>query len=179
VLSRECAVEADLRAHRGACYNAAMLAPTTVIALLRPDTLRKLLYTLLLLALVPLGEILLMAGLGALFGTYLVLAAAAAVILTGCLAALRRLSADVVELRRRVAEGEIAGGELESIAGTLTGVALLLCPGFVTDVVGLAVAFTSLRWRVGAAVIRFLGVDAKRVTEYLRLGDGAGADFSS
>lgn len=148
-----------------------MLTHRTVLGLLRTDSLRDLLFLLLLWALVPLGEIMLMLYLGSLVGTYLVLAVAAGTTLVGILVVVAELRVEVAELTRKVRAGEPPGAELPSIAGALVAAFLLLCPGLVTDLAAFILLSPRSRGRVGGALVRRMGIDAKVIHEYLKLSE--------
>jgi UPF0716 protein FxsA len=150
-----------------------MLTHRTVLGLLRPDSLRDLLFLLLLWALVPLGEIMLLLYLGSLVGTYLVLAVTAATTLIGILVIVSQLRGEIAELMRRVSSGEPPGAELSSIAGALAAAFLLLSPGLVTDLAAFVLMSPRTRGRVGGALLRRMGIDAKAIHEYLKLSEGA------
>ena len=148
-----------------------MLAPRTILALLTPAAMRRLTYTLLGWALVPLAEIPLMIWLAGVLGVYLVLAAAAALALAGTWVALAGLRADIAALYRTVESGIIPTRELGRMAGELTGLFLILSPGFVTGVVGFVILLTRARNTVGAALLRWTEIDAKEIYEFLRLSE--------
>jgi UPF0716 protein FxsA len=148
-----------------------MLAPRAILSLLRPEAARRLAYTFLAWALVPLAETILMVYLGGRLGLYLVLATAAALMLAGALVALARLREDIAELDQTVSEGRTPGRQLASIAGAVAALLLILSPGFASDVVGYLILFTRLRRSLGRALVRWSGIDAKEIYEYLRMSE--------
>jgi UPF0716 protein FxsA len=150
-----------------------MLTHRTVLGLLQPDAFRDLLFLLLLWALVPLGEIMLLLYLGSLVGIYLVLAVASGSTLVGILIVVARLRGEVTELRRKVTAGEPPGAELSRIAGALAAAFLLLSPGLITDLVAFLLMSPKTRERIGGALVKRMGIDAKVIHEYLKLSETA------
>jgi UPF0716 family protein affecting phage T7 exclusion len=102
-----------------------------------------------------------------------VLAVTAATTLIGILVIVSQLRGEIAELMRRVSSGEPPGAELSSIAGALAAAFLLLSPGLVTDLAAFVLMSPRTRGRVGGALLRRMGIDAKAIHEYLKLSEGA------
>lgn len=150
-----------------------MLSPRTILGLLSPEAVRRLSYTLLGWALVPLAELVLLVALIGVLDLYLVLALSAALALSGTWIALAKLRVDVSALTATVAAGVIPTQELGAMAGGIFALLLILSPGFVTGVVGFAILLTRARGRVGASLLRATRIDAKEIYEFLRLRETA------
>ena len=138
---------------------------------LEPAFVVRLLFSLLLVSLLPLAEIVLILFVGDLVGRYLSLAIVAAASLLGALVAARRLRVLLQAARARIRRGDYPAAELVDIAGVLAAGVLLVTPGLVTDALGLLVFVPAVRRAAGRAITRRLQRRLSEVYEYLRLYD--------
>jgi UPF0716 protein FxsA len=138
---------------------------------LEADFVVRLLLSLLLVALLPLAEIVLILFVGDLIGRYLTLAIVASIGLLGALTASRRLRSLLEAARARIRAGDYPAAELDDIAGVLIAGLLLVAPGLITDAMGLLAFVPPVRRAVGRRVTRRLRRRLTEVYEYLRLYD--------
>jgi UPF0716 protein FxsA len=129
------------------------------------DFLFRTLLILLAFALIPLAEIFLFVLLGNVIGNYLVLAIAAVVGMIGGFITLSQARRTEARLREAIRAGGWPGRELTDLAGYLAAGALLITPGFITDLAGILLLIPGLRIRVG----RFLA--AKLETRFKEFYD--------
>jgi UPF0716 protein FxsA len=120
------------------------------------DPLWKGIGVLLLFSLVPLAEIFLFIFIGTLIGNYLTLMAAAVIGLFGGAVVLRQVPRVLAKVKSRLRYDEHPGKELADLAGMLAGCALLVTPGFITDVLGLLLFIPALRKALGGALVKRL-----------------------
>lgn len=126
---------------------------------------------LLLFALIPFGEILLLFYLGEFLGRYLTLAIAAATGLLGFFLAYGVVRRQIIEIKMRIQEGAYPGKGFMGLAGSLAGSICLITPGFATDILGLFFFLPLFRDALGNMVIRKLEIQTKELYEYLKLYD--------
>ncbi len=125
----------------------------------------KLIALLLLFVAIPLAEIFLFIFMGRLIGNLLVLFLSVLVSASGAL-----LSADeAVRALARLKAAQNAAGHVGTgvadLAGVLAAGLLLLTPGFLTDLAGLALLVPAVRQRAGRVVERLIGPGARETLE--------------
>ncbi len=133
--------------------------------------LLKNLLLLLLLALLPFGDMVLLLFLGELVGRYLVFAAAIATGLLGFFLGLFFIQRQLKKVRTSVKKGVDPQRVFSSLAGVILGSLFLLFPGFITDTIGLIMLLPLFREIIGKVIIRRLGVPVKEINEFLKLYD--------
>ena len=133
--------------------------------------LLKNLLLLLLLALLPFGDMVLLLFLGELVGRYLVFAAAIATGLLGFFLGLFFIKRQLKKVRTSVKKGVDPQRVFSSLAGVILGSLFLLFPGFITDTIGLIMLLPLFREIIGKVIIRRLGVPVKEINEFLKLYD--------
>jgi UPF0716 protein FxsA len=129
----------------------------------------RLIFVFLLYSLIPLGEIFLFLYVGNLIGYYLVIALAAVLGVCGAAAGLGQVERAVRRLRAALKSEEYPGRELADIAGLILAGVLLVTPGFVTDLCGLALLVPSCREALAKLAARKLERVFRELFEHLRL----------
>lgn len=133
--------------------------------------LLKHLLVLLLLALLPFGDMVLLLILGEMEGRYLVFAAAISTGFLGFFLALFLIQGQIKKVRATVKRGADPYRGFSVLAGVIVGSLFLLFPGFISDTVGLIILLPLFREMVGRLTIRRLGVPVKELNEFLKLYD--------
>ena len=152
-------------------YRAAMLSMKLLIRFLDRGFLIKLLLTLMLYSLVPIGEFFLLLIVRDYIGPYLTVAAVTATALFGLAFASRSLSSVLREVHRSIDAGYYPEESLRDLAGVLIAALLVLTPGFVTDFLGFVFFVPFLRRFVGRIAIRPMRARLKELYEYVKLYD--------
>jgi len=114
----------------------------------------------LLIIIVPIIELWVIVMVGARIGFLNTLALLVLVSVAGAILLKREGAATWRKLQATMARGEVPTDEVTDGALILFGGALLLTPGFVTDIVGLLIVFPGTRAVVKSGVRRFLGLVA-------------------
>ncbi len=149
-----------------------MLSNRTLIKLLEPATVLKLIFLLLLISLVPIGETLLIMYLGGRIGRFLTLAVAASTAALGLLFGVPRIRRIIFAIKEEVRQGDYPGEGFAEFAGALFATILLILPGFVTDFFGLIFLLPLLRRAVGRGISGPMKPRLKELYEYLKLNQG-------
>ena len=131
----------------------------------------KLLFIALLYSLLPLSEIFLLLYIGGILGNYLTLALSATTGLFGMIVAIKEVRGIFSSLQKKIVEGYYPAKEFVSLAGILVGSALLLTPGFVTDIFGILLFFPFFRNWIGGLITSRLDGQLREIYEYLKLGE--------
>jgi len=129
------------------------------------DYLFKLIAALLVYSLVPLAEIVFFIYLTTLIRNWLVLVIAALIGLPGVLIAHNQLRGTLQRLKAKITSRTHPGPEIADVLGILVAGALLVTPGFLTDVAGYLLLIPALRGRLARTLAgrldRTLGVLAE------------------
>ena len=133
--------------------------------------LLKYFLCLLLLALLPFGDMVFLLLLGEFAGRYLVFAAAISTGFIGFFLALFLIQRQIRKVRALVKQGADPYRGISTLAGDIIGSLFLLFPGFITDAVGLIILLPLFREFVGRLTIRRLGIPVKELNEFLKLYD--------
>ena len=131
----------------------------------------KVLFSILFLSLVPLGEVYLFIYLTGKIGTYLLLGTASVTALFGMLLVVRGYREIVDSIMDHVREGNFPEREFSALAGLFFAGILMIIPGFITDAVGLILFMPSLRIPVGRRLLAGMKERMKEVYEYLKMID--------
>jgi UPF0716 protein FxsA len=140
-----------------------------LLAFFDRDFLFKLILALLAWSLVPLGEIFLFIFIGSLIGNSLVLILAAATGAAGACIGAAQARRAASHLRGALARGSHPGQDVVDLTGLLLSAALLITPGFVTDVVGIVLLVPSARSWAGKRIVSALRTQARDVYDRLKL----------
>jgi len=127
-----------------------------LMALAEKDLLFRLIGALLLYSLVPLAEIFLFVYLASLMGNFLILVVAVVVGAAGAVVAMDQARGAWRKLLTRLRADAAAGTEVAELAGIVLGAVLLITPGFLTDLCGLALFVPGVRRWAGQGVARLL-----------------------
>jgi UPF0716 protein FxsA len=146
-----------------------MPAMRLLLAFFDRDFLFKLILALLAWSLVPLGEIFLFIFIGSLIGNTLVLILAAVAGAVGACVGVTQARRAASHLRGALARGSHPGQDVVDLTGLLVSAALLITPGFVTDVVGFALLIPPVRSWVGKRIVSALRTRVRDVYDRLRL----------
>ena len=133
------------------------------------DFIRKNLLTILLFALIPFGEILLILYMGEKLGKYLILAATAATGLFGFFLCYLSIKKIINRIRTQVRRDEFPGQDFLGLAGSVLGSVFLITPGFLTDALGILMFFPVVRNSIGALIVSKMEIQLKELYEYLKL----------
>ena len=133
------------------------------------DFLFKMIFVLLLYALVPLAEIFLFLYLGDLIGNYLILVIAAVAGLAGVPIALGQIQRSLEKLREKTRAGHPPVRELVDLGEIFAAGILLITPGFITDIMGYLLLVPGIRGTVGRALARRMKRSFRDLYESLRL----------
>jgi UPF0716 protein FxsA len=133
------------------------------------DFLFKLILALLAWSLVPLGEIFLFIFIGSLIGNSLVLILAAAAGAAGACVGITQARRAASHLRGVISRASYPGQDIVDLTGIVLSAALLITPGFVTDVVGFALLIPAVRTRVGKVIVSGLRTHVRDVYDRLKL----------
>jgi len=137
--------------------------------LIEKDYLFKLILALALFALVPFVEILFVIYLGYLIGNWLVVVLAVLAGLPGVLVGHAQLEDIRDRIRARIRAGAFPGSELSDLLCVLVAGALLLTPGFLTDILGYLLLVPLVRSAVARMLARKLDRGLHDIYEYFRL----------
>jgi UPF0716 protein FxsA len=140
-----------------------------MLAFFDRDFLFKLILALLAWALVPLGEIFLFIFLGSLIGNSLVLILAVVTSVVGALVGFSQARRALVRARAALSRGSHPGSDVVDLAGLLVSSALLVTPGFATDVLGIVLLVPSVRTWAGRNVAGLLRRSMRDVYDTLKL----------
>jgi UPF0716 protein FxsA len=139
--------------------------------MVRIEKVSALLFLLLCASLPMLADAYVLVLLSRQMGIYLLLAIEAA---TGLIAVIGILSSyrnSLTRIRSAVRESIDPVAEYRWISCLWAAAVLLAVPGFVTDVLGLAVLVPPLRWAAGSWIVAAARAGFDEVTEYLKLGE--------
>ena len=153
------------------CYVEVMLDIKILLRFFDIGFVKKHLLTLLLLALIPFGEILLLFFLEEFVGRYFILASTATTGFLGFFLTYGVVQRHIHKIKNRIFEGIYPVKGFIRLAGSLMGSLFLIIPGFATDVVGLFFFLPLFRDALGALVVRGLEIETKDLYEYLKLYD--------
>lgn len=146
-----------------------MLSTKGIMRIVDRGFLLKVLYSLLLYSLLPVGEIALILYLRAYVNGYLLLSAVLASGLIGAGIAWRLISGSLRAVGEKVQSGAYPREEFAFLAGSFVAGVLLVTPGFITDALGLLFTLPVIRHSVGAAVVAKWEPRLKELYEYMKL----------
>lgn len=139
------------------------------VQFIEKDYLFKLIFALLLFSLVPLAEIVFFIYLTTLVRNWLVLVFAVLIGLPGVLIAQNQLQGILRHLKARIRARAYPGDEIADLLGILVAGALLVTPGFLTDVAGYLLLVPYLRQRLARVLARKLDRSFREIGDFLRL----------
>ena len=131
--------------------------------------IKKNFLLMLLLALVPMGELLFILYLGEHFGRYFVLALAVATGLFGFFLSLGLIKRTIVRIKVKIKNDVYPYQEFIGLAGAFIAGALLIIPGFFTDAAGVLIILPGMRRVAGIVIISKMEIKLKELYEYLKL----------
>lgn len=146
-----------------------MLSNRALIKLLEPSTILKLVFLLLLISLVPIGEMLVIIIISGKIGHFLTLAVAASTAALGLLFGVPRIRRILFTIKDKVRQGDYPGEGFAEFIGSLFATLLLILPGFVTDFFGLIFLLPLLRKAVGRGISGLMKTRLIELYEYLKL----------
>lgn len=124
---------------------------------------------ILLVSLIPFGEILLIFYVGEILGIYLVLATAAATGLLGFIVVSIFIGTLIKKIKSKIKKDEFPGREFYSLAGMFLCSICLIAPGFISDIAGLMLFFPFIRNCCGSQIVKKTEIPTKELYEYLKL----------
>lgn len=131
----------------------------------------RLLFLLLLLALIPVGETYVALHVGGIWGAYLTVAAAAATGLLGLILGSKLLKNNLTFVQAKLHDGIYPRREFDSGAGIFLAAVFLIFPGFITDIIGLVCFLPGLRIGFGRILTRKMDPNLREAYEYLKLSE--------
>jgi len=146
-----------------------VISDRSIVRIFDFASLTRFFLTLLLLALLMLGDAYLIARLAGRFGVYFTIAIAGA---TGLLAVPFVLSSargGLMRLETRLAEGSYPRREFGDLLSIVFAGVLMVVPGFLTDILGLSVFFQPFRRLLGLLLSKVLDRRLRPAYEYLKM----------
>ena len=140
-----------------------------MIRLLDRRFVLKVLLLILFYSLLPIAEIFLLLYLRDYLGRYLILAIVASTGLVGLLIVYQQIRIRLREVKGSIDSGIYPRSQFVQLTGAFLSSALLLTPGFITDVFGVVLFMPVFRSFVGTFVVQKMEPRLKELYEYLKL----------
>jgi len=148
-----------------------MLNLKILIRILEPDFTKKILYLILILAMIPIMDSILIINFSYLMGEYLFLAILLLMSLGGFIFSLNMLKKTHEKLKQNLHDNIFNMKDYNSLPGTLTVSFLLIMPGVISTIIGLIFSIPIFRTALGRRISLILRVDWKEIHEYLNIID--------
>ena len=139
------------------------------LALIRIESVTRIFFLLLLASLLMVADGYVLILVSRVVGIYLLLAAEAATGLAAVVVLLTSYRHTIERIRKSIRGGEYPAADFRYLACLWVGAILLILPGFVTDLLGVAVLIPPLRWLVGRWIERSAGDIFEQIAEHVRV----------
>ncbi len=146
-----------------------MISDRSIVRIFDFVSLTRFFLTLLLLALLMLGDAYLIARLAGRFGVYFTIAIAGATGLVALPFVLSSARGGLMRLETRLTEGSYPRREFGDLLSIVLAGVLMVVPGFLTDIIGLSVFFQPFRRLIGILLSRLLDRRLRSAYEYLKM----------
>ncbi len=140
-----------------------------LLTIVHMDSVTRVLFVLLLAALLMIGDAYVLILVSRFLGIYLLLAAEAATGLIAVIAILSSYRHTVTRVREAVRDDRYPDAEFRALSCLWVSAICLVLPGFVTDALGIAVLLPPVRWGVGFWIERAGRSGFEELYEYLKL----------
>lgn len=148
-----------------------MLNLKILIRILEPDFTKRLLYLILILAMIPIMDSILIINFSYLMGEYLFLAILLLLSLSGFIFSLHIVNRTHKRLKTNLHDNIFLLKDYNSLPGALMVSFLLIMPGIISTIIGLVFSIPCLRIDLGKRISLILKIDWKEIHEYLNIID--------
>lgn len=148
-----------------------MLNLKILIRILEPDFTKKLLSLILIIAMIPIMDCILIINFSYLMGEYLFLAILLLLSLSGFIFSLHMVNGTHIRLKKNLHDNTFLLKDYNSLPGVLMVSFLLIMPGIISTIIGLVFSIPCFRVDLGKRISLILKIDWKEIHEYLNIID--------
>ena len=148
-----------------------MLNLKVLINILKPETMKKTLYILLFLCLIPILDCILIINLAQLLGKYLFLAIIVFFSLIGFFFSQKMIEKVLNQIQLNLKNNIMSEKDYYFLPGSFSVSFLLIMPGIISTFIGLFTVIPGIRTNIGLKISEYLKIDWKEIHEYLNIID--------